>query len=83
MKYRRLWRLAMRTIVLGLHYQLYRNEFVNYSLEWDSLEVTSMELDRKTIAIFMRLYLKMAILKNSAKTNMMRMLPMHAYPSEK
>ena len=32
------------------------------------------------MAIFMTFYSNMAILNNGAKTNMTRMLPMHAYP---
>ena len=80
LKYRRLWRLDIRPIVMGLHHQLYLNEFVNSSLAWDGLEVTLMELGRTTMAIFMRFYPKMVILKNGAKTNMIIMLPMHAYP---
>ena len=40
-----------------------------------------MELGRTTMAIFMRFYSKMDILKDGAKTNMIRMLPMHAYAS--
>ena len=42
-----------------------------------------MELGRTTMEIFMRFYLKMEVLKNSAKTNMIRMPLMHAYPQEK
>ena len=40
-----------------------------------------MELGRTTMAINMRFYLKMAILKNSAKTIIIRMLLLHASPS--
>ena len=40
-----------------------------------------MQLDRTMMAIFMRFYSKMVILKNGAKNNMIRMLPMHAYLS--
>ena len=76
-----MWRLVTRPIVLGLHHQLYPNEFVNHSLAWDGLEVTLMELGRTTMAIFMIFYSKMAILKNGVNANMTRMLPMHAYPS--
>ena len=81
LKYRRLWRLAIRPIVPGLNHQLYPNNFVNYSLVWDGLEVTLMELGRTMMTIFMRFYSKMAILKNGTKRNMIRMLTMHAYPS--
>ena len=34
-----------------------------------------------TMAIFMRFYSKMAIIKNGYKKNMIRILPMHEYPS--
>ena len=74
LKYRRFF---IRPIVLGLHHQLYSNEFVNSSLAWDGLQVTFMELGRTTMAIFMIFYLKMAILNNFAKTNIIRILPMH------
>ena len=40
-----------------------------------------MELCRTKMAIFMIFYSNMAILKNVSKINMIRMLPMHAYPS--
>ena len=40
-----------------------------------------MELVRITMTIFMIFYSKMAIGKNDTKTKMIRMLPMHAYPS--
>ena len=36
-----------------------------------------MELGRTTMAIFMIFYLKMEILNNCAKTNIIRILPMH------
>ena len=81
LKYRRLWRLAIRPIFPGIHHQLYPNELVNSSLSWDGLQVTYMELGRTTMAIFMRFYLKMVIINNVAKTNMIRILPMYAYPS--
>ena len=68
-------------IVPGQHQQLYLNDFVNYSLAWDGLEVTFMELGRTTMETFMILYSKMVILNNGAKKNMMRMLSMYAYPS--
>ena len=80
MKYRRLCRLAIRPIFPGIHHQLYPNKFVNSSLEWDGLQVTLTELGRTTMTIFMRFYSKMEILNNGAKTNMTRILPMHAYP---
>ena len=83
LKYRRLWRLAIILIVLGLHHQLYPNEFINYSLVWDGLQLTLMELVRTTMVIFTRFYSKMAILKNGAKKNMIIILPIHAYPSVK
>ena len=70
----------MRLIFPGLHYQLYTNDFVNYSLTWDGLQVTLMELGRTTMAIFMIFHSNMEILKNSTNMNMIRMLPMHAYP---
>ena len=78
-KYRRLWSLTIRPIFTGLHHQLYPNEFVNYSLEWDVLKVTLMELGRTTMAVSIRFYSNMAILKNGAKTNIIRILLMHAY----
>ena len=40
-----------------------------------------IELGRTTMATFMIFYSKMVILKNGAKTNMIRILPMHAYES--
>ena len=40
-----------------------------------------MELGRTNMAIFMRFNSKMTILKNDNKTNMIRMLPIHAYPA--
>ena len=80
LKYRRLWRLEIRSIVLGLHHQIYPNGFVNSSLLWDGLQLTLMELGRMTMGIFMIFYSEMLILKNGANTNMIRMLPMHAYP---
>ena len=39
-----------------------------------------MELGRRAMAIFIILYSNMAILKNGAKTNVIIMLLMHAYP---
>ena len=45
-------------------------------------QVTLMELGRTKMAIFMRFNSKMTILKNDDKTNMIRMLPIHAYPLE-
>ena len=71
-KYSKLWRLAIRPIVPVIHHQLYLNEFVHFSLAWDDFQVTLMELGRTTMVIFMRFYLKMAILKNGAKTNMIK-----------
>ena len=81
LKYTTLCRLATRPIVPGLHLQLFPNEFVNYSLAWDGLEVIFIELFRTTMEVFMIFYLKMVILNNGSKTNTIRMLPMHAYPS--
>ena len=80
LKYRRFWRFAIRPIVPGIHHQLYTNELVNSSLAWDSFQVTLVELVRTKMAIFMRFYSKMVILKNGAKTNMIKMVPIHAYP---
>ena len=77
LKYRR---LAIIPIFPGLHHQLYPNDFVNSSLSWDGLQVTLMQLGRTTMVIFMRFYLKMAIINNGAKMNMIRILPMHEYP---
>ena len=81
LKYRRLWRLDIRPVVPGLYHQLYPNKFVNSSLVWDGLQVKLIEVGRSTMAIFMRFYSNMKILDNGAKKNMMRMLPMNAYPS--
>ena len=39
-----------------------------------------MEVGRTTMDIFIRFYSKMAIMNNGAKTNMIRMLQIHAYP---
>ena len=75
-----LWRLAIRPIVTDLHYQLYLNEFGNSYMVWNGLQVTFIELVRKTIAIFILFYSNMLILKNGAKTNMIRLLPIYAYP---
>ena len=81
LKYRRLWRLAIRPIVPGLHHQLYPNEFVNSSLAWDDLDVTFMKLGRTTMSIFMIFYSKMSMLKGGAKTNIIIILIIHAYTS--
>ena len=81
LKCRSLCRLAIILIVTGLHHQLYLNKFVNSSLAWDNLQATLMELGRTAMVIYKIFYLKMLILKNGAKTNMIRMLPMDAYPS--
>ena len=80
LKCRRLWRLAIRPIVKDLQHQLYLNEFGNSSLVWDGLQVTLMELVRKTMAIFMVFYSDMVILKNGANTNMIRILTIYAHP---
>ena len=80
LKYMRLCRLAIRPIVPGIYHQLYPKEFVNSFLAWDYLQVKLMELGKTIMAIFMRFYSKMVILNNGAKTNMIIMLPMHAYP---
>ena len=79
LKYRRLWRFSLKPIVLGLHHQLYLNNFVNSSMSWDYLQVTLMELDRTSMSIFMRFYSKMAVMKNGAKRNMIIIIPMHVY----
>ena len=79
-KYKRLWRLEIMPIVLGLHHQLYPNECVNSYLVWYGFQVILMELGKTAMAIFMIFYLNMVILKNGAKTNMIRMIPMYAYP---
>ena len=80
LKCRMLWRLAIRPVVTYLHHQLYLNEFGNSYMVWDGLQVTLMELFRTTMAIFMIFYSKMVILNNGTKTNMIRMLPIYAYP---
>ena len=81
LKYRRLCRLVIRLIVPGLHHLLYLNKLVNSSLSRDVFQVTLMELGRMTMAIFIRFYLQMTIMKNCVKKNMIRMLPTHTYPS--
>ena len=80
LKFRMLWRLAIRLIVTYLHHQLYLNEFGNSYMVWNGLQVTLMELFRTKMAIFMIFYSNMVILKNGANTNMIRIMPMHAYP---
>ena len=80
-KYSRSGRLSISPIFPGLHHQFYPNKFVNSSLAWDCLQVTLKELGRMMMAIFMKFYSKMVILKNGAKTNIIIMLTMHAYPS--
>ena len=77
-KYGRLWRLDIRMIVPGIYHQLYPNEFVNYSLEYDVLQVALVDLGRTTMALFMRFYLNTEILKNGDKTNMIRIMSMYA-----
>ena len=59
LKYRRLCRLAIRLIVPVLYHQLYPNEFVNYSLEYDGLQLVLVDLGRMTMVVFMRFYSKM------------------------
>ena len=80
LKSRRLRRLAIRPIVTDLHPQLYLNEFGNFYMVCNGLQVTLMELFRKTMEIFMMFYSKIVILKNGANTNIIRMLPIYAYP---
>ena len=74
MKYRRLQRLSIIPIVMGLHHQLYPNDFVNYSLALDGLQVTLMELGRTAVETFTRFYSKMAILNNGTNMNMIIIL---------
>ena len=80
LKCRMLWKLDIRLIVTYLHHQLYLNEFGNSFMVWNGLQVTLMELFRMTMAIFMIFYSKMVILNNGANTNMIRIMPMYAYP---
>ena len=70
--------MAIRLIVPGLYHQLYPNEFVNFSLSYDGLQVALVDLGRITMEVFMRFYSKMAILKKGDKKNMIIMLSMHA-----
>ena len=68
--------MAIIPIVPGLHHQLYPNEFVNFSLAWDGLEVTFVELGRTAMELFMIFNSNIEILKIGAKNNMIIMLPM-------
>ena len=65
-------------MVPGLYHQLHPNDFVNYSLACDGLQVVLVDLGRTAMAVFMRFYSKMAILKKGDKTNMTIMMSMHA-----